>query len=179
MPRSLTVSQLIHQLQTLDPNQPVRLAINPDWPFAHFIGGVIEGEGDNGSTAYLAENGQEGYLPLSVLNALGWHEEHGATRLNAEDRDQDPWYLDAQEIALVVTELLAHPGWTCHDNDAESVYTSPGGHLTIRCADSGWSFEARRAPGGKAVWSAAFDANVPTVAIRAFASVLLGFEPGA
>ncbi|MFI1953152.1 hypothetical protein ACH437_15085 [Streptomyces xinghaiensis] len=75
MSRPPTVGQLIHQLQTLDPNRPALLAINPDWPFAHFIGRVVEGEGDSGPAVYIAEDGQHGYLPRSVCETLGWHEE--------------------------------------------------------------------------------------------------------
>jgi len=68
MPRPLTVGQLIHQLQTLDPDLPVRLAINPDWPFSHHIGTVTEAAG----TAYIAEDGQEDYLPTTARTALNW-----------------------------------------------------------------------------------------------------------
>ncbi|WP_308185223.1 DUF317 domain-containing protein [Streptomyces sp. MNU76] len=179
MSRLPTVGQLIHQLQTLAPDRPALLAINPDWPFAHFIGRIVEGEGDNGPTVYIAEDGQHGYLPRPVCDTLGWHEESWAPGLHpaAEGDDPAPWYLDGQDAAYVVTELFHRPRWTAYDNDVEGVYTGPGGHLTARCADNGWSFEARRTPGGEEVWHADFDAAVPPTAIKAFATVLLGPEP--
>ncbi|MER5494244.1 hypothetical protein [Streptomyces sp. NPDC002490] len=68
----MTVAQLIHQLQTLDPALPVFLAVNPDWPFAHTIGQVVQGTGVDGPAAYLAENGQDHYLPPSISTELNW-----------------------------------------------------------------------------------------------------------
>jgi hypothetical protein len=67
----LTVDQLIHQLQTLDPALPVYLAINPDWPYSHRIGRIIEISGTNGAV-YIAENGQAGVLPPDVRTQLEW-----------------------------------------------------------------------------------------------------------
>ena len=70
MPQYLTVGHLLRQLQELDPDLPVRLAVNPDWPFAHFIGAnVIERDG----IAFIAEDGQEGYLAANVRDALAWN----------------------------------------------------------------------------------------------------------
>lgn len=69
MPAHLTVGHLQRQLQDLDPSLPVRLAVNPDFPFAHYLGAdvvVLDG------TAYLADDGQEDYLPRDVSHALGW-----------------------------------------------------------------------------------------------------------
>jgi hypothetical protein len=71
LPYQLTVGQLIHQLQTLDPDLPVYLAVNPDWPYAHRIGSVIEIGGANGA-AYIAENGQADVLPPDVRTQLDW-----------------------------------------------------------------------------------------------------------
>ncbi|MQT05393.1 hypothetical protein FF041_36470 [Streptomyces jumonjinensis] len=68
----LTVAQLVHQLQTLDPALPVFLAVNPDWPFAHTIGRVVEGTGLDGPAVYLAEDGQDHYLPPAVAAELDW-----------------------------------------------------------------------------------------------------------
>lgn len=48
MSTHITAGQLIHQLQTLDPDLPAYLAINPDWPYAHRIGRVAVGHGLNG-----------------------------------------------------------------------------------------------------------------------------------
>lgn len=69
---TLTVGQLIHQLQTLDHDQPVFLAINPDWPFAHRLNQVITVTDGPSSSVYIAENGQEGYLPTAVRTELDW-----------------------------------------------------------------------------------------------------------
>lgn len=70
MPASQTVGHLLHQLNGLDPELPIRLAINPDFPFAHYLGAeVVVRDG----TAFIADDGQEGYLPTAASNALGWH----------------------------------------------------------------------------------------------------------
>ncbi|WP_030413290.1 hypothetical protein [Streptomyces sp. NRRL S-1448] len=71
MSHKITVGQLIHQLQTVDPDLPAYLAINPDWPYAHYIGSIVEVLGPNGAV-YLAENGQEGVLPPAVRTELSW-----------------------------------------------------------------------------------------------------------
>ncbi|QIY53426.1 hypothetical protein HEP86_01475 [Streptomyces sp. RPA4-5] len=69
MPLHLTVGHLLRQLQDLDPSLPIRLAINPDWPFAHYLGTEVVVR--NGQ-AFIAEDGQEGYLPTAVSDALAW-----------------------------------------------------------------------------------------------------------
>ncbi|WSI74869.1 hypothetical protein OG599_08990 [Streptomyces sp. NBC_01335] len=69
MPAHLTVGHLLRQLQDLDPYLPIRFAVNPDFPFAHYLGTelvVLDG------TAYLADDGQEDYLPWDVSHALTW-----------------------------------------------------------------------------------------------------------
>ena len=69
MPQYLTVGHLLRQLQNLDPDLPVRLAVNPDWPFAHYLGAdVVVRDG----VAFIADDGQEDYLPLPVRDALSW-----------------------------------------------------------------------------------------------------------
>ncbi|MGW9432623.1 hypothetical protein ACWHA1_32405 [Streptomyces decoyicus] len=69
MPHYLTVGHLLRQLQNLDPNLPLRLAINPDFPFAHYMGTeVVVRDGK----AFIAEDGQEDYLPPPVSDALAW-----------------------------------------------------------------------------------------------------------
>ncbi|MYT17837.1 hypothetical protein YWIDRAFT_07474 [Streptomyces sp. SceaMP-e96] len=69
MPHYLTVGHLLRQLQDLDPSLPIRLAINPDWPFAHYVGTeVVVRDG----MAFIAEDGQEDYLPTAVSYALAW-----------------------------------------------------------------------------------------------------------
>ncbi|MGC4998497.1 hypothetical protein [Streptomyces sp. DT195] len=69
MPKHLTVGHLLRQLQDLDPDLPVRLAVNPDWPFAHYVWADVVVQ--NG-TAFIADDGQEDYLPAGVRNALAW-----------------------------------------------------------------------------------------------------------
>lgn len=65
----LTVGHLLRQLQQLSPDLPVRLAVNPDWPFAHFIAAhVVERDG----AVFIADDGQEDYLPIAVRDALNW-----------------------------------------------------------------------------------------------------------
>ncbi|MEY9846361.1 hypothetical protein ABH940_003448 [Streptacidiphilus sp. BW17] len=69
MPHYLTVGHLLRQLQDLDPELPVRLAINPDFPFTHFVGAqIVVRDG----RAFIADDGQEDYLPTAVSNALAW-----------------------------------------------------------------------------------------------------------
>ncbi|MEU8927806.1 hypothetical protein AB0D10_44065 [Kitasatospora sp. NPDC048545] len=69
MPQYLTVAHLIAQLQDVDPNLRVRLAVNPDWPFSHLLASnVLVHDG----LVYLAEDGQEGYLPTAVREELAW-----------------------------------------------------------------------------------------------------------
>ncbi|MFF3069210.1 hypothetical protein [Kitasatospora sp. NPDC057936] len=69
MPQYFTVAHLIAQLQNLDPNLQVRLAVNPDFAFAHYVGANVVV--DNGA-AYLCEDGQEGYLPPAVRDEFAW-----------------------------------------------------------------------------------------------------------
>ncbi len=65
----MTVGHLLRQLQGLDPSLPIRLAVNPDFPFAHYVGAdVIVRDGK----AFIADDGQEGYLPTAARDALAW-----------------------------------------------------------------------------------------------------------
>jgi hypothetical protein len=69
VPHDLTVGYLFSQLQDLDPNLRIRLAVNPDFPFAHFLGtSIVISDG----LVYIAEDGQEGYLPTGVSDLLSW-----------------------------------------------------------------------------------------------------------
>ncbi|MFJ8442831.1 hypothetical protein [Kitasatospora griseola] len=69
MPESFTVRALTAQLANLDPNLRVRLAVNPDFPFAHYVGAhVVVHDG----IAYIGEDGQGGYLPPAVREHLAW-----------------------------------------------------------------------------------------------------------
>ncbi|WLQ68875.1 hypothetical protein OG279_07805 [Streptomyces sp. NBC_01201] len=65
----MTVGHLLRQLEGLDLNLPIRLAINPDFPFAHYVGAdVVVRDG----MAFIADDGQEGYLPGGACDALSW-----------------------------------------------------------------------------------------------------------
>ncbi|GAA3904427.1 hypothetical protein GCM10022244_13280 [Streptomyces gulbargensis] len=72
----LTVRELISRLSDLDPDIPVRLAINPFHPMAHRFAAVLHGADQSGRpTVYLAEDReavQYGYLPRPVAEALAW-----------------------------------------------------------------------------------------------------------
>lgn len=69
MPHNLTVGHLLHHLQNLDPDLPIRLAVNPDWPFTHYLAtDVVVRDG----VAFIADDGQEDYLPRAVRDALAW-----------------------------------------------------------------------------------------------------------
>ncbi|WP_329612544.1 hypothetical protein OG244_03930 [Streptomyces brevispora] len=70
MPRSLSVGHLLRQLQELDPNLPIRLAISPDFPFTHYLGTEIVVQD---GTAYIVDDGQEDYLPAALSTALNWN----------------------------------------------------------------------------------------------------------
>ncbi|TQF02028.1 hypothetical protein E6W39_06735 [Kitasatospora acidiphila] len=69
MPQYLTVGHLLTQLQNLDPNLRIRLAVNPDWPFTHLLASTVVVHDGH---AYLAEDGQEDYLPTAVRDELAW-----------------------------------------------------------------------------------------------------------
>ncbi|MFG2406128.1 hypothetical protein ACGFR8_17665 [Streptomyces brevispora] len=69
MPRHLTIGHVLCQLQGLDPNLPIRLAVNPDFPFTHYASAeVIVRDGK----AFIADDGQEDYLPAAVGEVLNW-----------------------------------------------------------------------------------------------------------
>lgn len=65
----ITVSTLIELLSEFQPDQPVRLAIQPAWAFEHNISPEL-GEADG--VVYIAEAGQVGYLPADAAEAVGW-----------------------------------------------------------------------------------------------------------
>ncbi|MGW2404082.1 hypothetical protein ACWCXK_06090 [Streptomyces sp. NPDC001739] len=73
MDQDTTVAQLIERLSTYNPDAVIRLAIAPDFPFAHYLGAVIEGRDEDGAEAiFLADGGQQYYLPHAVAVALSW-----------------------------------------------------------------------------------------------------------
>lgn len=79
--QSITLRDLINHLTSLEkkagPEAPVRIAVNPSWPFEHHVdnvGMVTEAteEGDLESVIYLSDGGQIDYLPSKAKKALGW-----------------------------------------------------------------------------------------------------------
>jgi len=74
----MTVGDVIDLLAACDRQAPARLAINPLFPMAHRLGGVINTRDEMGSpVVYIAESRdaeQLGYLPPDVAVALTWQE---------------------------------------------------------------------------------------------------------
>lgn len=77
-----TVGDLLAALENYDDDTPVRFAQQPNWPFEHTIGQVVqtpddaEDDGDESPdpVVWLGEGGQVGYLPGMAANALGWRD---------------------------------------------------------------------------------------------------------
>ena len=74
----MTVQELIMELEAMNPDSEVRLAMQPQYPFEYSIGGVVEVGPDGDPDAdfdydtrdyeqppvvYLSEGSQLGYLP--------------------------------------------------------------------------------------------------------------------
>ncbi|MFD4377674.1 hypothetical protein [Streptomyces sp. NPDC058486] len=78
----LTARDLIDRLSAIDPDAPVRLAINPFFPLRHGIADVIAMKDALGrTTVYVTENGEQlGPVPPVVTVAAGWHEPAEAPR---------------------------------------------------------------------------------------------------
>lgn len=72
MPRSMTVADLIEQLEGMDPDAEVVLAQQPSWPFEYTISGVEEMSEADGNKVYIGEGRQVGYLDGEAARALGW-----------------------------------------------------------------------------------------------------------
>jgi hypothetical protein len=68
----MTVGELIERLSALDPASDVRLAINPDFPFAHTIGDITTSDENRHHRVFIAESGHQQHLPVEVAQALGW-----------------------------------------------------------------------------------------------------------
>lgn len=74
MSLDLTVGELIERLEACDRDAVVRLAVNPSFPYSHFTGDIVPARDPQGrSMVFLAEAGQERFLPLAVAQALAWH----------------------------------------------------------------------------------------------------------
>ncbi|MEU2868675.1 hypothetical protein ABZ769_05640 [Streptomyces olivoreticuli] len=81
MSQDTTVRELIQRLQTYDADSVVRLAIAPDFPFAHYLGALTEGLDDDGlRCVFLGDGGQQSYLPRPAAAALGWTPDATAPR---------------------------------------------------------------------------------------------------
>lgn len=65
----MTVTDLINLLGNMDPTAPVHLAIQPNYPFKHEIGEVVETE----DGVYISDGGKLGYLASDVRDELAWH----------------------------------------------------------------------------------------------------------
>ncbi|CAM5324926.1 hypothetical protein [Streptomyces abikoensis] len=73
MPQNITVRELVQRLQSYDDDAVIRLAVSPDFPFAHYPGTLTEGLDDDGRRAvFIADGGQQSYLPRPVAVALRW-----------------------------------------------------------------------------------------------------------
>lgn len=75
----MTVQELIDELEMMDPNAEVRLAMQPSWPFEYSIDQIAEvsvvnkfDEEVEKKVLYLSEGSQLGYLPGHVGEELGW-----------------------------------------------------------------------------------------------------------
>ncbi|WP_435245090.1 hypothetical protein [Streptomyces tendae] len=65
----MTVADLIEQLEAMDPNAPVRLATQPQYPFEYTISKVVEAED---GTCWIGQGEQVGYLGEDATDALEW-----------------------------------------------------------------------------------------------------------
>ncbi|MFJ7423401.1 hypothetical protein ACIQXD_33065 [Streptomyces uncialis] len=71
----LTVGELIDQLSALDRDATVRLAVNPFFPMAHRLSGVMAARDETGRPlVFLADGDQLGHVPPDVAVRLTWHE---------------------------------------------------------------------------------------------------------
>ncbi|MCY0931515.1 hypothetical protein OTB20_36100 [Streptomyces sp. H27-H1] len=69
-----TVAEIIEHLSRYAPDTPVRLAINPAFPYAHKLGDIVLDVGHDGCpVVFLGESGQAGFLPAMAAQELGWH----------------------------------------------------------------------------------------------------------
>jgi hypothetical protein len=68
----VTIGELIDRLSAYDRTSHVRLAINPDFPFAHTIGDITASGETGCQVVFIAETGQQEYIAPAVAQALGW-----------------------------------------------------------------------------------------------------------
>ncbi len=70
--RELTLGTLLELVEGLDHDIPVRLAIQPAWPFEYTVGEPVVVDTEDGPVVYLPERTQTGYLGGHVAAELGW-----------------------------------------------------------------------------------------------------------
>lgn len=68
----MTVEDLIYELQEMNPEAEVRLAMQPNWPFEYSIGDIVEVDFEDGPVVYFGEGSQLDYLPGEACKELGW-----------------------------------------------------------------------------------------------------------
>jgi len=83
-PRYLTVGHLLHQFQDLDPSLPIRLAINPDFPFVHYLGAEVAVPDGK---AFIAACGPVASAAWIVARAAALTSPDSRTATIAYDRD--------------------------------------------------------------------------------------------
>jgi hypothetical protein len=72
---TLTVVQLMEELEGCNPDAEVRLAQQPAWPFASAIdpgNAAVQVELDDTTAVDIGQGEQLGYLPETVRQQLGW-----------------------------------------------------------------------------------------------------------
>jgi hypothetical protein len=67
----MTVSELVEQLQEMNPDAEVCLAMQPQWSFEYSVKNDLV-ESDDHEKVYLAEQDQTGYLDSEISEKLGW-----------------------------------------------------------------------------------------------------------
>ncbi|WP_318209469.1 MULTISPECIES: hypothetical protein [unclassified Streptomyces] len=82
MSSDFTARDLIARLSSVDPDTPVRLAINPSFPLEHTVADVLATTDALGNAVlYVVESGQQvGPVPPAVTVGAGWHEPTEAPR---------------------------------------------------------------------------------------------------
>lgn len=64
----MTVRELIEELEGFEEDMEVSLAIQPNYPFEHSVGDIV----DAGGKVYIGEDRQLDYLSGEATEALGW-----------------------------------------------------------------------------------------------------------
>ncbi|MGW6388906.1 hypothetical protein ACWFR1_00075 [Streptomyces sp. NPDC055103] len=82
MSSDFTAGDLIARLSSVDPDTPVRLAINPFFPLEHTIADVLGTTDALGNAVfYVVESGEQlGPVSPTVTVGAGWHEPTEAPR---------------------------------------------------------------------------------------------------